>query len=116
MYRRLTFAMVIAALSTMVGLAQAEEPTRDESPFRTAEYLEEDAQIVQVRNRGRRYRGNYYGNRGYYNNYYYSPYRYGYRNYNYGYRYPRYYGNPYYRNYNYGARGSVRVGPFGVWW
>jgi hypothetical protein len=116
MFRKLTFAVALGAATTLGSFSMGQETIHSESPFRTAEYSQNDAQIVQVRNRGRRYRGNYYGNRGYYNNYY-SPYRYGYRNYNYGYRpYGNYYGTRNYGYYNYGRRGGVRVGPFGVWW
>lgn len=117
MLRKFTFAVALGVATTIGSFSMGQEPIRSESPFRTAEYSQNDAQIVEVRNGGRRYRGNYYGNRGYYNNYYYSPYRYGYRNYNYGYRpYGNYYGTRNYGYYNYGPRGGVRVGPFGVWW
>lgn len=117
MKRTLLFAVALATATMLGNFVTADEPVRSDSQFRTTEYSPSDAQIVQVRDRGRSYRGRYYGNRGYY---YSSPYRNGYRSYNYGYRsYPNYYyGNRYYGNryYNYGYRGNVRVGPVDVWW
>ncbi|HRX78414.1 MAG TPA: hypothetical protein P5307_05090 [Pirellulaceae bacterium] len=114
MTRKFVFALTLGAATAIATFAVGQEPA---SPFRTTELSQNDVSIVQVRDRGRRYRGNYYGNRRYNNNYY-SPYQYDYRNYNYGYRpYGSYYGTRNYGYYNYGRRGGgVRIGPFGVWW
>lgn len=114
MTRKLTLVIALATVTAMGSLAAADQPVRTGSPFRTAEYSQGDAEIVEVR-RGRGYRRGYDRRYNYYSPYqsrYYDPYRYGY-----GYRYPQYYGPRNYGYYNYGRRGGgVQIGPYGVWW
>jgi len=125
MIRKFAIATAAIVAATVGGYATADEAVSVDAAIRTTEYSQGNAEIVPVRDYGRRYRRNYNGNRRYNN---YSPYRNGYRNYDFGYRSyrnyyyrgnngynrNRYYGNGYYRNY--APRGGVRVGPVGVWW